>query len=195
VPLWCRNPELKINGKEQAIRTQNNILIIKREWKDNDKIELRLPMNITQSTWFKNARTLERGPLVYALRIGEEWEKVTNSKDPERYGEYYWEVRPTTPWNFGLPESILKNADSTVTIVEKPLRSYPWNLENAPVELHAKGFRIPSWQLYNEMAGPLPWSDMYKPELEDNPVDEEITLIPYGCTTLRISEFPVIRGK
>jgi hypothetical protein len=195
IPLWCRNPELKINGNQEAVHAGNNILVIRREWKDNDKIELRLPMNIVRSKWYENGRTIERGPLIFALRIGEDWKKVVNNKDPERYGEFYWEVRPTSPWNFGLQERSMAKTDSSFNLVEKPVGTYPWNLENAPVEIHAKGIRIPSWQLYSDMAGPLPWSDMYKPELGENPVEEDITLIPYGCTTLRISEFPVIRGK
>jgi DUF1680 family protein len=195
IPLWCKNPELKINGEIQTLMINNNKLIIKREWRDSDQIELRLPMKIEQSTWFENSKAIERGPLVYALRISEKWEKITNTKDPERYGENYWEVKPTSPWNYGLPESRLKNADSLFSVIEKPVTRYPWNLENAPLEIRTKGFRIPSWQLTNDMAGPLPWSNMYKLELGDNPVEEEIVLVPYGCTTLRITEFPVIRGK
>jgi hypothetical protein len=158
-------------------------------------VELKLPMEIKLTTWHENSRVIERGPLVYALRIGEKWEKVTNTKDSERYGEYWWEVRPTTPWNFGIPENQLKSVADSFRIVQKQLHGYPWNPENSPVEIQTKGILFPAWQLYNEMAGPLPWSEMYKPELGENPQLEEITLIPYGCTTLRITEFPVIRGK
>jgi hypothetical protein len=195
IPLWCKLPEIRINGEIQSLLPQDNIVVINREWKDDDVIELKLPMKIELTTWFENSQVVERGPLVYALRIGEEWQKVTNTNDPERYGDSYWEVRPTSPWNFGLPEKLVNHADSLFITEEKPLAHYPWNLENAPVEIKTKGFRIPSWQLYNDMAGPLPWSGMYKLELGENPMEEEITLIPYGCTTLRISEFPVIRGK
>jgi hypothetical protein len=195
IPLWCKNPELTINGQAHVPEVRNNIMIISREWKDNDKVELRLPMKIEMTAWHENAKAIERGPLVYALKIGESWEKVINTRDPERYGKEFWEVRPTTPWNFGLLSSQVKNGDNQIVITENPVTSFPWNLENAPVELITKGIRIPSWQLYNEMSGPLPWSEMYKMELGEHPVEEEITLIPYGCTTLRITEFPVIHGK
>ena len=68
--------------------------------------------------------------------------------------------------------------------------SYPWNQENSPVEIKTKAVTIPFWVLYNGSAGPLPYSEQYQLKTED-PV--EITLIPYGCTTLRISQFPVVR--
>ncbi len=193
IPSWCKNPELTINGQQQIPEIANNILIIHREWDNSDRVELRLPMKIEVSTWHENSNAIERGPLVYALKIGEKWEKVTNTRDPERYGKEYWEVRPTTSWNYGLLNSQVKNADSLMMVAEKPVSPNPWNPENAPVELNTRGIRIPSWQLFNEMAGPLPWSDMYKMDLGENPSVEEITLIPYGCATLRISEFPVLR--
>jgi hypothetical protein len=65
---------------------------------------------------------------------------------------------------------------------------YPWSLDAVPVRIVAKARRIPQGQQYNAVAGPLPWS----PAHTDAPV-EEGTLVPYGATTLRISEFPVVR--
>ena len=54
-----------------------------------------------------------RGPLVYALRIGEEWRKLKGS---EPFAD--WEVYPTTPWNFGL--QVDRSASRAVGAVRIP---------------------------------------------------------------------------
>lgn len=193
IPGWCSSPTLLVNGEETGVESVAGLVTLHRAWNTGDRVELNLPMEITLSTWHENSRAVERGPLLYALKIEAEKRVVTNTTDPETYGTEYEEYLPLSPWNYGLTESEVKDPSGKLQVLTKAPASYPWTTEDAPVEIRARGIRIPSWQLYNGSAGPLPWSNMYKMELGDLPEEKEITLIPYGCTTLRITEFPVIR--
>ena len=133
------------------------------------------------SRWENNSVAIERGPLVFSLKIGETWNQlVADTLAPD------WEVRPTTPWNYGLEFNPARPAEA-IKVVEAPIGQYPFSGDASPVELIMKGRRVPEWREVEGSAGPLPAS----PVKSLSP-DEQITLVPYGAAKLRITAFPEI---
>lgn len=185
IPMWCDSHSITINGKEFTSPPVNNILVINREWNQGDVVELNLKMDFRFSHWYEMSLGIERGPLVYALRIEEEWREVKTSKFPDSF----WEVYPRSPWNYGILSSEINN-DKLKVEYKNNVAKNPWNLENAPVSVRVKARRLPFWQIERGSAGKIPAPS--SPPVIPEKFDEEIILIPYGCTTLRIAQFPTV---
>jgi DUF1680 family protein len=189
IPAWTKDAVITINGTKWEGQVEAEVAKINRTWQDGDQVKLHLPMSLKVSQWYDFARTIERGPLVYALRIGEE---ISKKDRGDRFGEFD-EVRPKDKWNYALFHKDLDELSSNFMVEELDWDGrYPWNLENAPISIKARGVRYPDWKLVNGLPlFPAWWGGggWYSSE-EDIPF-ADITLVPYGCTTLRITEFPV----
>jgi len=91
-----------------------------------------------------------------------------------------------------------------ISLTEIPIGKYPfadkgdmvWSADSgkyvawtqdAPVVITTRGMRIPNWTMKNNSVDSPPLSPVNP---EGNP--ETITLVPYGCAKLRITEFPVL---
>jgi hypothetical protein len=145
-------------------------------------------MELATSSWGRNSRAVERGPLVYALKVGERWEKGTETTEGD-----YFNVFPTSDWNYGILESVVKNPGQ-VKITSKPMpEQFVWNQRNAPIEIVVPAKKIPSWQAIEGVAY-QPVSErggLYRGKVDAK--TENIVLIPYGCTKVRVVAFPVVR--
>jgi hypothetical protein len=124
---------------------------------------------------------VERGPLVYSLRVGESWHKLKQTGPASD-----WEVYPTSPWNYGLVVDP-KNPAAAFTVKERPMAHQPFSAMDAPVEITAKARRVPQWGLVDDSPGPLPVSPV-----TSRRVEETVTLVPYGAAKLRITAFPYL---
>ena len=87
IPKWCRQAGISVNGQLLQHAEGGRMAIVNRNWKKGDRVELHLPMEVTASTWYENSVTIERGPLVFALKMEEKWEK--KEFEEPWYGPYY----------------------------------------------------------------------------------------------------------
>jgi len=152
---------------------------IERAWAAGDVLELRLqaPVRVVENP--DGSVSVRRGALLFALKIEEECRSLGGAAPPFHDREYL----PRSPWSYA---PLLR--DGALQLIGENRRSLPpmpFDPAAPPVELRVLGARVRNWRRYKNSAGPYP----EKPLCGE---PEPITLVPYGCTNLRISQFPKI---
>jgi hypothetical protein len=189
VPAWAEAASIiaGTGGSETRMRP-GTFHRLDREWAGTTSLDLRFPMPVRTTRRYNDAIAVERGPLVYSLKMDETWTRV-NADKPHRdlpHGDF--EVRPASAWNYGLIVDE-KRPETSVRFEEQPVGNVPFSPEGAGTIAHAQGRRLPNWRLSHGWAGEI---DAGAQESKEPP--EEVTLIPYGCTNIRITEFPTVKG-
>jgi hypothetical protein len=185
IPRWTRETELNFRGTKSKLGSggRTGYLPVSTEWRGVETLALRVPMPITLYNGYNNAVAIERGPLVYALPIDSEWKKF---RDRKNLGFDDWEVYPKSPWNYALQVD-RSHPERSVMFEDRPVGIKPFSVTGAPVIARMRGRRLPGWRLEKGAAAVPPSS----PAPSEEPL-EELSLMPYGCTDLRVTEFPTL---
>lgn len=192
LPAWCDEPEVTVNGTAVSLDVQEKgFAVIDREWKSGDQVVVTFPMKARTSTWYNNSKVVEYGPLIFALKVEEDWRIGTDDAAREiQYdpvGEFdRKEVYPASDWNYGLV--LEEDEEASFEIVQEDVALQPFTLANAPITMKVKGQLIPQWKLKGNVVPEPP----YSPIAADESLQTEIELVPYGCTRLRVTQMPFV---
>jgi len=193
-PLYLRVPgwegaSFTVDGKTVQAPA-GKFHVISKTWKSGDRVVVNFPMKLRAEARYNGAVSVLRGPLYFSLKIGELYRQIPQTeKGTFRFSQYPhadWEIQAGTPWNYGL--IVDRDAlEKSIQVKTRRVSSIPFAQSTAAVVLRVKGRVIPSWTLVDNSAGETPSS----PAAAAGPVID-LELIPYGCTRLRITEFPAV---
>jgi hypothetical protein len=178
IPAWAQGAQLRINGELQTAAVANTFARIDRTWMPGDFVELTLPLIPRLTPGFNDSVSIDRGPLVFSLPIGESWVKLR-----DRGLTADWQVFPTTRWNYALSTSTSDIA--SIRVHAGPVTSAPFSLKTTPVTLEIRARKLDTWQAVDGVAEPVPQSPV-----STGAPDETIKLVPYAAAKLRITSFP-----
>lgn len=178
IPEWSKTTEIRVNGQNVSGAVPEEYFTIERSWKNGDVIELKFSDEIRLTNWQNNAVGVEKGSLVFAMKVDENW---VNGR----------EVYPDSPWNYGIILNDKDTPENSFEVVKKASLPYqPFSPDGAPIVLKAKGKQIFDWKMtggLNNSAGTVPLSPLNVDTNED-----EIELVPFGSAKLRVSVIPEI---
>ena len=209
IPKWASSAELTVSGEAARHHpTSGAFFKIDRQWKSGDVVTLAFNFKVRTETRKNNAVAIAWGPLYFVLRIGESFKNLssltlgpTDTVVPTPPGCANWQITSTTDWNYALvidrqnPQCMITtNRISSMPfaqrgeLVKRPGASEfaPWH-EDVPIVFHVKARRVPQWGMSGANAAAVPVSPVHVHSLETL-----VELIPYGCSRLRIAEFPTV---
>ena len=156
---------------------------VERDWQGEMTVTVSLEFTVQTEECFEGMRCVKRGPLLYALPIGDEWHLLEYEKSGVMRKHPYcdYELLPTTPFGFGFASDRFRYTECES---DAP---YLFSPEGAPCALEATLAPV-EWDMENNHCKALPESR------KATGAAQTMRLIPYGCTNLRMTVLPMIEG-
>lgn len=184
IPSWCKNPQIKVNNVLQGNVEPGQFYTINRTWQNGDIVVLDLPMSIVLNDEVNNSVSVQRGPLVYSLKINE------SKSVREDYGNGFkeCEISPASDWNYALIVD-KNNPESCIQVNRGIMPENPFSRSATPVTLTVSAKKLPEW-LYS-FNGVLATDPPFGPVASSEAI-EQVTLVPFGSETIRATCLPTV---
>lgn len=205
VPAWSDGFTLTKNGAISDEKVNKDGFVSAGKVNSGDVIDIifnaKTEVLRIKDDFGKRPLAIRRGALVYSLHIPERWnayegspntplpegwswfnvEPIFEEADCPDYHERLGRRKEKTCWNVALSEKL---SPDDITVEQCDCEGYVW--ENPRIKLRLKGYRAPF------LCAPYP-ARTFEPFGKKQITSEELdlTLVPYGCTNLRITYFPV----
>ena len=188
IPAWAIGVSVQVNGTAYTGAEAGSYFEIDREWQDGDVVEIVFEREVVTEARVNGSVSVSYGPLVYSLLIDEDFRKSVSDGNfaefvpiDEKYTTY--EVYPESDWNYAIDPDAF-----TVEQREPEKGKSIFSKEGCPLVLRARGKLLPQWTLNfdGNRANDPPLG------IQNGTGDwVDLTLVPYGAQTLRITYFPV----
>ena len=205
IPGWAKSYKVLLNDEEINLNATNNFVTIEKEWKKGDKVSISFKAEIEvihiDDTDFadKHPLAIRYGALLYSYHIPENWKEIEGSPMTPMPEDWHWYSvfphyeeadvpdfqerlglrRQQFSWNFAVDENL---SPADIEIEEIPENGYVW--ENPMIKLHTHCYKSTLMNAPYQLLTHEPFGK-YQEVTDKMP----LTLVPYGCTNLRITYF------
>lgn len=171
--------EVLVNGKK-VVSGDKGIIAFKKKVEAGDVIELLFDMPLTTVVNPDKSISFRKGTLLFATKLRAKCD--TRGKIP--FCDY--EYKTVSQWRT-LPELQHKKHLTVIETTEREVPAMPFDEDNPPVEITYRARYVQNWNEVKNSAGRVPRRARYGKETFER------TLVPYGCTRIRISQHPVFK--
>lgn len=176
IPMWAKDALIHLPDGEIMSVPAGESACLRRVWSSGDTIRLELPMTPRITRWYHRSAAVELGPLLMAFRPKEDWQILKDHPfAPDQ------QVTTGEKWNWAL------FTGEPMKAVFQSENASAFKKGESAVKVYAKAAPAIEWEMEGASCAPPPVTPTI-----DSDGEATIELVPYGDTSLRISEFPTV---
>lgn len=164
--------------EEVFVANAGENFVLKRRWRKETRLKIHFLVATVFESRPENLVAIKRGPLIYSLKIDEEWIQVHQEEKGKEFPHCDYEVHGKGEWRYGI-------ADFETELCSDKIGDFPFSPEGAPLKLKVRCAPV-DWREENTCVAKTPVSREAKGATCIK------TFIPYGCTNIRMTEMPYI---
>jgi len=178
IPFWAKQPAIILPDGEIMSVHAGETTCVRRKWLPGDVVKIEMPMEPRVTRWNHQSAAIELGPILMAFNPKEDWTRIGGSDESPT-----WQITTEEAWNW----AILRSEPMKAVFEEEAVN--PFKVGKPPVKVLAKMGKAAGWGMNGENCDQTP----IQPEIRKSSV-ETVELVPYGYTSLRISQFPFVES-